>query len=762
MRLAILFFLFGILLFQHFSKLPSLYWLLGALLLPLVRWRSFRLPVAFLAGFLWAFLHAIWTLGHLLPQELEGIDVELTGVIASLVEEDAHRSRFHFSVDKLLHEGQHLPAPRRVLLSWYGRERPTLVVGDRWQLTVRLKRPHGFMNPGGFNYEKWLFQQGINAVGYVRPKGAHTHLASEWHSRPLDRLRRQLREQMREWLGEHPQAGLITALTIGERHGIQHEQWQTLTATGTNHLMAISGLHVGLVAGFAFFLGRRLWSLLGPAPLLLAAPRAAAFMALLTACGYAALAGFSIPTQRAVIMVAVVMGAIFLQRQASPGQALCIALLGVLLWDPTAVVSAGFWLSFTAVAIILYGLGGRVGKQQGWKGWGQVQWVVTLGLLPLLILFFQQAPLTAPLANLIAVPWVSITVVPLALLGAALLPLYAPLGGWLLLQAANLLGWLWPLLEWLAGLKLLLWQPPAPAEIWTLLPASLGILWLLAPRGIPARWIGICGLLPLVMNAPQRPAAEETWFTLLDVGQGLAAVVQTRNHTLVYDTGPRFSDRFDTGAAVLIPFLRWQGIRSLDMLIIGHGDNDHIGGAPSLLREYPAKRLLSAVPEKLEAKAEPCRQGESWSWDGVRFTLLHPPSEYGGSGNDASCVLKVETPGASLLLTGDIERRAEQQLLQTVPERLRAELLVAPHHGSKSSSSPHFIDAVDPEYVLFPVGYRNRYNHPHSMVMERYATREIQLLDTASNGAIHFRLGRQGLSPPQSYRIVAHRYWNIP
>ena len=761
MRAAVLFFLSGILLFQQCVELPERYWLLTTLLLPLaIRWRILRLPMMALAGFLWALLHATWILGHNLPANLEGEDVILEGTIASLVEEQPHRARFRFEVTKLHHDDHPSTTPRSVLLSWYGGERPQLVVGDRWRLTVRLKRPHGFMNPGGFDYEKWLFQQGINATGYIRTKAPQTHLSSEWYSRPVDRLRQHLRRRIGEHLEKHPQAPLITALTIGDRDAIDDERWKVLTRTGTNHLMAISGLHVGLVAGLVFFLTRRLWSLLGRAPLWLAAPRAAALAALLAATGYAALAGFSVPTQRALIMVAVVMGAIFLQRQSTPSHSLALALGGVLLLDPLAVLSPGFWLSFGAVAVILYGASGRLEKNRGWRQWGRVQWVVSLGLLPLLLFFFQQAPLSAPLANLVAIPWVSLTVVPLALLGTLLLLLHPPAGGWLLLQAANLLDWLWPILEWLAEPESLQWRPAAAVEGWTLLAAVVGLLWLLAPRGVPARWVGIGWLLPLVLNAPARPPAQEAWFTLLDVGQGLAAVVQTRNHTLVYDTGPKFSDRFDTGKAVLIPFLRQQGIRSLDLLMVGHGDNDHIGGVRSLLREYPPGRLLTSVPERFGAKAEPCRQGDSWSWDGIRFTLLHPPAGGTGSGNNASCVLKVESPGASLLLTGDIERKAERHLLRATPVDLAANLLVAPHHGSKSSSSPRFIDAVDPDYVLFPVGYRNRFHHPHPKVVERYSRRGIHLLDTAHLGAIRFRLGKQGVSEPQSYRKSARRYWN--
>ena len=746
--------------FQQCPELPDRRWLLATALLPLaIWWRPLRLPVAVLAGFLWAFLHAAWILSSALPEELEGIDVEVEGIIASLIDHDAHRARFEFKLNRLIHNQQIFTLPRRISLNWYG-ETPTLSVGDRWRLTVRLKRPHGFMNPGGFDYEKWLFQRRINATGYVRTHSAQTLLAPAGYSLPIGQLRQHLKRQIDHYLGEHPYTGLITALAIGERQGISSQQWEVLTRTGTNHLMAISGLHIGLIAGLMFFLGRTAWRLSGKAPLLIPAPRAAALLALLAACTYAALAGFSIPTQRALIMVAVVMIALLLQRQIGPGHILALALAGVLLFDPIAVLSTGFWLSFSAVVVILYGMSGVLQKKSSWQRWVRVQWVVGLGLLPLLAFSFQQAPLLSPLANLIAVPWVSFTVVPLTLLGTLLLLFYPPLGSWLLLQAATLLSWLWPILQHLAEIESAQWRLNSEPSVWSLVLAAIGVLWILAPRGIPARWVGIGWLLPMALAGSKSPPSGEAWFTLLDVGQGLAAVVQTRYHTLVYDTGPKFSNQFDTGGAVLVPFLRQAGIDSLDTLIIGHGDNDHIGGANSLLQHYPAERLLTAVPDKLAGNAEPCHQGQTWSWDGVRFSILHPARESTLKGNNASCVLKVETDGATLLLTGDIERQAEYLLVNRNPSALNANIMVAPHHGSKTSSSARFIEAVDPDYVLFPAGYRNRFNHPHPKVLDRYSLQNVRMLNSAEHGAIHFEMAKNGVSPPESYRTSARRYWN--
>ncbi len=761
MPLAILFFLFGILLFQQTTTSPDCSWLFAAMLLPLALWwPAIRLPLASLAGFLWALLHACLILGNALPAELEGVDVEITGTVSSLPEQGTHHARFQFDLESLSHNGKSYDSPKRVLLSWYGK-RPELSAGERWRLTVRLKRPHGFMNPGGFDYEGWLYRQHIDATGYVRHKSSYSPLASSPLLHPLDRLRQRLQRQLADLQGGEPYLGLIGALAIGDRSAIQPQQWQVLRATGTNHLMAISGLHIGLVAGMAFFLGRRIWGLLGRAPLRLPATKAGALVAVLAASLYASLAGFSIPTQRALIMILVVMGALLLQRQLSPARVLVVALAGVLVLDPLAVLATGFWLSFAAVAVILYGLGGRLQKGPGWRQWGQVQWVVSLGLLPLLMLSFHQAPLLSPLANLVAVPWVSLLVVPLILLGVAGLLLYPPLGSWLLLQAAHLLGWLWPLLEWFANIEGGVWQPATAPTPWALIAAAIGVLWILAPRGIPARWAGVVWTLPLILARPSHPHQGEVWFTLLDVGQGLAAVVQTQHHTLIYDTGPRFNDRFDTGQAVLIPFLRQQGIHHLDILIIGHGDNDHIGGAHSLLQRYHPDHILTTVPEKLPPMAEQCNRGQTWLWDGIRFSILHPSPGDRPQGNNASCVLKVETSaGDGLLLTGDIERRAERQLVTANPSALHAKILIAPHHGSKSSSSARFIEAVAPEYVLFPVGYRNRFHHPHPRVVMRYRARGVRMLDSATQGAIRFKMDENGVSRPESYRLSARHYWN--
>lgn len=801
MRSGTIAFTAGILGFQQLPMLPHLGW---AGLLPVLLWlvarparhpwqRRLRLPAWAGIGFLWTLVVAHLAALHPLPRALEGRDLTLTGYIASLPVHDAHHVRFDVDVQRLASNGRSYNGPRRVRLSWYGRA-PALRAGERWRLTVRLKRPHGFMNPGGFDYEAWLFQHGIQATGYVRAAGTNRRLSGDSSAYAVQRLRQWLRGRLDLALPRGRERAVLAALTLGDRGGLDNADWAMLRRTGTSHLLAISGLHVGLVAGLIWWLVSRLWSWCPRAAQRWPAPKAGAVGALLVAMLYSLLAGFSLPTERTLIMLGVVVAAVLAQRNVAPSRTLALAFLAVLFFDPLAVMAPGLWLSFAAVAVILYGMTGRVQRGSRWRQWGRVQWVVGIGLLPVLLWLFQRASLVSPLANLIAVPIVSLLIVPLSLVGLGLAAGAPALGAPVLQLAAGLVGVLWMALRWLADLPVAQWSAPAASAL-ALAAALCGVVVLLAPRGLPGRWLGLVLLGPLVLSNPPRPAAGAAWFTLLDVGQGLAAVVQTRSHVLVFDTGARFNPQFDAGQAVLVPFLRHAGWRRLDMLIVSHGDNDHIGGAKSLLAALPAARVLSSVPPRLRwvgpatgtrDGAQPCRRGEHWRWDGVDFRILNPvtplpPGQVGGAGrssrhhhagNNHSCVLRVSAAGHRVLLSGDIEQPAEERLLTWSGEeggegQLAADILVAPHHGSKTSSSPAFVRAVAPRYVLFPVGYRNRYHFPNPRVVARYEALGAVSCDSASDGAIGFHLGPQGaagagLSGPFLYRQEHRRYWHSP
>lgn len=759
-------FLLGILALQQFSTLPSWPWL-SALLLVLVlllllphRRPVWQVLAALGFGLFWAALHAHWMLLERLNPELEGLDLSVQGIVSALPQDDGRRLRFEFLPLKASLDGEAVELNTRLRLNWYNDYPAEMAPGQQWQLLLRLKRPWGMMNPGGFDYEGWLYQQGLGATGYVRRSSENQVLADDAWSMPLQRQRHALQQGLMQALDGHPAQGIILALAIGDRSQMNDEQWKVLIATGTNHLVAISGLHVGLVAGFVFFLLRRLWGYCPVCSLWLPAPRAAAIGGMLAALLYAALAGFAIPTQRALLMLVVVLGAVFLQRPLVAGRALMLALWLVLLWQPTAVLAAGFWLSFAAVALILYGMQGRIGVRNWWWRWGRVQYLVSLGLLPLLILFFGRGSLSSPLANIIAVPWVSLLVVPPTLLGSALLVIHPGLGGLLLQAAAWLFQLLWPLLSWLEQLVPVL---QLSLDGWPLLLAALGLVWLLLPRGWPLRSLGLVLCLPVLLLRPATPPHGEVWFTLLDVGQGQAAVIQTRHHALVMDTGPRFPSGFDTGSAVLLPYLHSRGIHRVDRLIISHSDTDHLGGAASLVEAMPVAEIFSGEARRMGwTEFEPCQRGLEWEWDGVHFRFLHPVRPLAErEGNDDACVLRVSHGGQVLLIGSDIEAAAERDLLVS-GEPLRADVLVAPHHGSLTSSTPPFVEAVSPTWVLYSAGYRNRYGHPREEVMARYQGVGARQYISWQEGAMQMRLGGEEGITLQAHRSQARRYWHSP
>ena len=772
MRKGIFCFLIGILCCQLIPVLPPVtsFYLTPFLLVGMVRWPASRPLASLLLGFLWAMWRAQLILASpTVEPSWMGQDLVAIGWVESLPEARGDGLRFVFRPQALWRGDQPLPPPPRVLLRWYQARDVALRPGQWLALRVRLKPPGGYANPGGFDFPRWLLQHRIRATGYVRgplPDSQQQHylaqdsaLARQWQRPPAAAWVNQLRAVLLDRLhpGAEPLApgeAMVLALALGVTHGISREQWQTLRATGTTHLVAISGLHIGLLAGFGFFLLRWGWSRRPGLLLRCPAPVAGAVCAIVFAAGYSALAGFSVPTQRALVMVVTSMLLLIVQARLLPSQVLALAGL--------AVLAPGTWLSFAAVALILYTHSGRLRWQSPWFN-TRIHGVVALGLAPLLLLYFQQLSLISPVANIVAVPWVSFIAVPLSLLATAGSMISIPLGQAVLRLARLSIEGLQGYLGWLATLPFAEVHLPSPS--WLSLPlAVLALVWLLAPRGWPARWLGGVMLLPLCFPSGQGPAAGEAQFTLLDVGQGLAAVVRTARHTLVFDTGPRFGPDFDTGAAVLVPFLRQAGVDQVDTLVISHGDNDHVGGVESLLAALPTYQLISGTDQRpWRQPALSCEQERQWTWDGVRFTLFSPPGMTGRRReNNGSCVMQVRVAsGPGVLLTGDIEAEGEAALLRQRGRDLSSEVLVVPHHGSATSSTADFIDAVQPRYALFPVGAGNRFGFPKPVVRERYQQRQITLLDTASAGAIRFDLvpGRN-LEPPGCYRQEVRHYWS--
>jgi competence protein ComEC len=746
---------------QQSAALPSPWWSL--LLLPLGVAAWFRpvwlIAVGLVAGVVWAGFRAGLILDEELPAALESKDLVVEGTVANLPKLAEFGQRFEFDVTAARAGGVSVRVPSHILLTLRNAE-PALRAGDRWQFTVRLVRPHGFQNPGGFDYEAYLFANRIRARGYVRdvPPAKFLGVSDCWRCR-VNRVRQALGERIRSRLGDAPQAGVIVALANGDERGVSEADWTVFRRTGTLHLVAISGLHITLIAGIVFFLVSRLWALPGATVLRLPAPVAGAVGALVAATGYAALAGFVVPTQRALIMLAVAMFARMSRRRLQRTQVLAAALLAVLVYDPLAVMAPGFWLSFAAVAVILFAAAAERGRETWWRKWGYLQWAIALGMLPLGLLLFGQVSLAAPLANMVAVPVFDLLAVPLTLAGMVALALLPdPVAGWCFHAALRLLHVLWPLLTWLGGSDALLWCQPRPPW-WTIPGAVVGAALLLAPRGWPGRWVGVVWLLPMLLVRPPGPGPGEAWFTLLDVGEGLASVVRTEHHVLVFDAGPVYGPGFDAGAAVVVPYLRGTGAGEVDTLVVSHGDSDHIGGVASLRAAWRVGRIVSSVPEQLEG-ASACVADAGWEWDGVVFTFLNPPLHRHGKHNNASCVLAVRSAHGRILIPGDIEAPAERDLVARYGSGMAAEILVAPHHGSRTSSTDALVESVHPRFVLFSTGYRNRFHHPQPAVVARYRRAGAATLETPVSGAIEFRL-RAGAIEVKRFRERARRFWFV-
>jgi competence protein ComEC len=732
-------FLAGICLLFCAPRLPAA-GVLWALALPLPlglcrRW--WRWPALLLAGFCWAALRAAQLVALHLPAALEARDLQVRGVLDGVPERlAAGRLRLRFLIESYHDERGWRPLVLPVRLSWY-REAPVMHPGERWQLRVRLKAAHGLANPAGFDYQRWLFAHGLRATGYVKTDTGNRRLAVA-RAPPWQRLRQRLGGVLARLDLPAAQRALMRALAIGDRGGMTRSQWELLAHTGTSHLLAISGLHVGLVAGLMFYLVESLWRRLGGGRWW-ASPRAGALAAMLVALAYALLSGFQVPAQRALVMVWLWMLALLVSGRVQPWNLFGQALWLILLIDPLAVLTAGFWLSFGAVALILFLSRGRYPHGGRLRRTLVVQFGLVAGLTPLLWLWFQQASPTAVLANLVAIPWVGCAVVPVLLAGLLVLPLSTTVGGALLTLTGWSLDGLWRFLQLLdPGVAGLWYAPPLP-------PAGLalpvvGMLAILLPAATGVRGVAVLLLLPLLTATPERPAPGDLWLTLLDVGQGLSVVVETHRHVLVYDAGPAYPGGFDSGTSVVLPFLRARGYRHLDRLIISHADNDHSGGAAAVYRQLPVASVHSGEVQRLGwVQAADCRRQPAWRWDGVRFEYLTTVAA--GTGNNASCVVKITTAdGRGVLLPGDIEQSVENALLDTRRAQLAARVLVAPHHGSRTSSSAAFIAAVHPDWVLFATGYRNRFGFPKADVVARYAAIGSRRVDTASDGAISVRI----------------------
>lgn len=750
MLTLVLSFVAGILLVQQWQALPEISWILVAVLfsMGLAFFRYWRL-LCFFMGLLWAVGFATNRLSNNLPESLQGKSLVVEGRVVGLPRYDEKKVRFDFVILK-----PSINFPEKIRLSWYF-PKQAIKSGQRWRLTVKLKKPHGRFNPKSFDYERWLLVQNIGATGYVKNKPLPQLLGSKPVWQNFDSLRQSIAEHLSLFIKDSHYSGIIKALTIGERSEISHQQWEVFRHTGTIHLLAISGLHIGLIFGLIYYLVRFI-----AVRCYVSSPQVVAtIFAIMAAIFYAAMAGFSIPTQRALIMLLVAMTAVIWQRNILPYHTLLLALLVVLIFDPLAVLLAGFWLSFLAVAVIIYGLAGRIGKPNYWESTIKINGMTAAGLVPILLYYFQQFSIISPLANFLIIPVISLLVVPLCLI-AVLVMLWLPaLAQQLFILVDQILRGVWLVLSVMADMPYAtVFIPMIP--FYVVLIAMLGFFILLLPRGLPARWLGLVLLLPLLFVKDKKPELGEMTMTLLDVGQGLSAVIETSEHVLVFDTGAKYSKHYDMGMAVVIPFLQSKGIDSVDTLLISHGDNDHKGGAESVIKQIQVKKILTSVPNDFNQFNQiRCQTGQSWIWDQVRFDILSPKADFMLKENNNSCVLKVTSKLGSILLTGDIEKQAEDWLLKNMAQQLPSHIMIAPHHGSNTSSSSMFLKQVQPEVILISAGYRNRFSFPDKKVLQRYSEINARVLNTADEGALVVQM-KAPVYEINSSRLKQSKYWN--
>jgi competence protein ComEC len=712
----------------------------------------FKPLAGLLAGLAWTWLSAAARTAGDLPPSLEGQDLLVRGYVASLPPVAAEDSQFLLDVA----EPRGGVSPR-IRLVWYGAAQVPQA-GESWQLVVRLKRRNGFANPGSVDHEAQLFREGIGATGYVRDDVRNLRLAQPRLHYAVTRARGWISSRIREAVRDPQALGVLQGLAVGDTQAMTPEQWRVFAATGTTHLMAISGLHISMVAALAAWLGGAIVRLPFAQALRWSAMHGQVIAGTAAAFVYSTLAGLSVPTQRTLLMLVIYFGARWYRRQLAVTQALALALIGVLLIDPFAPLAPGAWLSFGAVAIILLAVAGRVRHDGPIAAFARVQIAVTIGLVPLLLTAFGSISLLSPVANVVAIPLFTLLIVPTVLLGACAAAVWLPAGEWVLALPEHLLHWTWPLLLWLAKCPLALWhfpQPPVPAFV----ALVFGVLLLVAPGIWPTRLAGILLCLPVALHRVAGPGVGNFELALLDVGQGLAVVVRTETHVLVYDAGPAFPSGRDAGELAVLPYLRHRGVRQLDGLVVSHGDLDHRGGANSLLAGVPVTRVLAGPSVgKLDRPHVPCRRGQHWTWDGVQFEMLHPARSARASDNDSSCVLLVRSGAGSVLLAGDVEAAAESEIVDN--GLLRTTVVVVPHHGSRTSSTDTFVAASRPALALVAAGYRNRWGMPRREVVERWRAAGARVLTTADSGAIEitFADGRPPLA--REYRQTRRRYWH--
>ena len=723
------------------------------------RHKSLSLNLSILAlGFTWMGVVSTQVLNTQIQDNYLNKPILVRGEIVELPEKISRSTKFIFKANS--------PFQGRLKLAWYGHYNnktdlpkvPNLRTGEPWQLLLKLKHNNSYQNLNGFDYEKWLFYKRIDATGYVRTSPDNQRISTDDDTFSIDRLRQNIRYSLSPQIEKKAFGGVINALIIGDRSLIPDEQWSLFKSTNTTHLSVISGLHIGLISGFVFLLVQFLWRYSPRLSIMIPAQVAAAYFGLVSALLYALISGFSIPTVRAFIMASVVFISIILRRHHNIWQLYGMALILVLIHNPLSVFSIGFWLSFYVVAIIIYGAG-----QHQEKSWLYrliyIQLLISFSSLPLTIWFFSSTSALSPIANLVAIPVFSFIATPLSLIGTLLTFSGLTYLSEISFSIANQsLVYLSVLLEQLQQSDFNQWHYTQTS----LIDLALFILLIfvaILPKALKLRWLSAFILVLMILIPNPKMDNNSVLITTLDVGQGLATVVQTKNHVLLFDTGAKYPSGFNLGESVITPYLHAKHIQHLDKIIISHGDNDHIGGLDNILENFKVDEILSSVPEKIQAKALICQKGQSWQWDNIIFKMLSPDKDTSFKGNNTSCVLKISNEKYSILLTGDIEKKSEHHLVQSNKEELKSTIMLAPHHGSKTSSTQAFLNAVSPSLIVVSSGFNNRFKHPTKAIIKRYQSNDIKVLKTPCSGQIDILLSDSDAIKVKEYRKESAYYY---
>jgi competence protein ComEC len=742
------------LLFAFFScELNDSYWtshlpiiLALAFLVP-----KYRIILLILSAYLWAGFCFQLAVNLKLNNSFDNQVVMLSGTVIDIPDFKPHSIRFLFKPDYI--EGYNQKLPNKIRLSWY-RSDQLPVAGERWQFKAKLRRPSGFQNPTGFDYERWLLVKRIGATGYIKKSISNQLLDStpRWN---INQLRSKVAQSIDHKCEPCDNQGLIKALTIGYRGDIRLHQKQILNDSGTAHLLAISGLHIGLISGLFYLLGRWLWRVyfFRYRYNRLEFSAVLSFVAGLT---YAALAGFSIPTVRAIVMLGVIFFALKFRLSNNLLNTIATTVVLILIMDPLAIGSPSLWLSVGALLIISFAqyllgnepLDNQQNNQISWlRKLLLVQGIFTLMFIPMGIVLFGQVNIAGYLANVVAIPVVSFTLLPLALIASFCASINFPYSDWLLIICDRGMTLLLEYLEWLleSGFEAIgTGYTPMPLLILSL----LGLAILMLPQAIPGKKLALIVILLPVIWRPEKLEYGGYEMAVLDVGMGTSVIVKTQYHSMVYDFGPGNNAGYSAGSWVVKPYLQYYNISPPDLMIISHVDQDHSGGFHTFKSDFNSATLVSGTPRQIQKRfnldqpIQTCHGMQPWRWDGVDFEFLAFPktesviSSMSGT-NNRSCVLKIQGYH-SVLLTGDIEAERESWLVSMDPHRLKADLIVAPHHGSSTSSTNDFIYQVLPKAVIFTVGKDNRWNFPKPKVLDRYKAIKSQIYRTDWDGAVNF------------------------